>query len=385
MLDPAFKAAIEELLPRVETPFYAYDQRAFLREAEGFRRAFPEAWPLYALKANPRLFFLRALRELGYGLEAVSLGEVLRGYRAGFLPSEVLLNGPVKTPAALSALAQAGVPRIGVDSRADLERVARLLPGAEVLIRVNPDLPVATHPHLATGRGESQFGVLPEEVPALWRRAGELGLRPLGLHLHLGSAIERAQDFEAGYRVVEGLLDLLPGVRVVDLGGGFGLELDLAALAPRVAAFARRVEEVWLEPGRRLVARAGVLVTRVWGEKRTRRRYLLLDAGMTAFLRPALYGARPPVVPLYKSEEEGVFDLAGPACESTDVLAREVRLPVPREGDALLVLEAGAYGASMANRYLDTPRPAEYLFDGERWHELRPKEGYPELFAGERF
>ena len=384
MLDPEFKAALKALLEEAETPFYAYDLPALLREAEAFRHAFPDVRPFYAVKANPRLFFLRALRERGFFAETVSLGEVFRSYRAGFLPEELLLNGPVKPPRVLRALKAAGVPRLVADSAVDLERIARELPGAEVLIRVNPDLPVSTHPHLATGKGESQFGVLPEEVPALAERARALGLRLLGLHLHLGSALEDPLDFEAGYRVIEGLLDELGPQPVVDLGGGFGLELDLAALGPRVAAFKKKAGEVWLEPGRRLVARAGVLATRVWGEKQTRRRYLLLDAGMSQFLRPALYGARPPVLPLYEARETGVFDLAGPACESTDVLARDVRLPVPKEGDPLLILEAGAYGASMANRYLDTPRPAEYLWDGERWHLLRPREGYPELFEGER-
>ena len=384
MLDPSFEAAIRELLAEAETPFYVYDLREISREAEAFSRAFPGARFLYAVKANPRLFLLRHLRERGFLAETVSLGEVLRAYRAGFLPREVLLNGPVKPPGALRALAEAGPPRLVVDSRADLERVARHLPGAEVLIRVNPDLPVSTHPHLATGRGDSQFGTLPPEVPALAARARELGLVLLGLHLHLGSALEDPEDFAAGYRVLGELLDEIGPQPVVDLGGGFGLDLDLGALAPLVADFRRRAGEVWLEPGRRLVARAGALVTRVWGEKRTRRRYLLLDAGMNHFLRPALYGARPPVVPLYRSSEEGVFDLAGPACESTDVLARDVRLPVPEEGDAVAILEAGAYGGAMALGYLDTPHPAEYLWDGERWVELRPRQGYGELFSAER-
>ncbi len=384
MLNRKFEAALRQLLAEAETPFYAYDLPAVLREAEAFQRAFPGVRLLYAVKANPRLFLLRTLRERGFFAETVSLGEVFRSYRAGFLPQEVVLNGPVKPPPVLRALKTAGVPRLVVDSRADLERIARELPGAQVLIRVNPDLPVSTHPHLATGKGESQFGVLPKEVPALARLARERGLELLGLHLHLGSALDRPEDFEAGYRVLEELLDELGRQPVVDLGGGFGLDLDLAALSPRVARVRQRTGEVWLEPGRRLVARAGVLATRVWGEKRTRRRYLLLDAGMSQFLRPALYGARPPVLPLYEAAETGVFDLAGPACESADVLARDVRLPVPKEGDALLILEAGAYGASMANRYLDTPRPAEYLWDGARWHLLRPREGYPELFEGER-
>jgi diaminopimelate decarboxylase len=320
---------------------------------------------------------------MGYGAEAVSLGEVLRAYRAGFSPEEVVWNGPVKTPEALEAL-RGREPLVVLDSEADLRRVAALLPGARVLIRVNPDLPVATHPHLATGKGESQFGVLPEAVPRLMGLAQALGLRFLGLHLHLGSKLERVEDFLEGYQVLEGLYPAVGPVEVLDLGGGFGLGLPLSPLREPMEALARLYgAKVYLEPGRYLVAEAGVLVARIWGIKETRRRYLLLDAGMTSLLRPALYGARHPVVPLYEGGEEEAYDLAGPACESGDVLAREVRLPRPREGDALAILEAGAYGSSMALTYLDTPRPLELLWTGEGWEVLRRREPLERLFEGE--
>jgi diaminopimelate decarboxylase len=173
-------------------------------------------------------------------------------------------------------------------------------------------------------------------------------------------------------------------VEVLDLGGGFGLGLPLSLLREPMEALARLYgAQVYLEPGRYLVAEAGVLVARIWGIKETRRRYLLLDAGMTSLLRPALYGARHPVVPLYEGEEEEAYDLAGPACESGDVLAREVRLPGPREGDALAIFEAEAYGSSMALTYLDTPRPLELLWTGEGWEVLRPRESLEKLLGEE--
>jgi len=383
MLNPDFLSALREAARAYPTPFYAYDWTAIKKRAEAFREAFPLARPFFALKANPRLGLLRRLKAMGYGAEAVSLGEVLRAYRAGFSPEEVVWNGPVKTPEALEAL-RGREPLVVLDSEADLRRVAALLPGARVLIRVNPDLPVATHPHLATGKGESQFGVLPEAVPRLMGLAQALGLRFLGLHLHLGSKLERVEDFLEGYQVLEGLYRAVGPVEVLDLGGGFGLGLPLSLLRERMEALARLYgAKVYLEPGRYLVAEAGVLVARIWGIKETRRRYLLLDAGMTSLLRPALYGARHPVMPLYEGGEEEVYDLAGPACESGDVLAREVRLPRPREGDALAILEAGAYGSSMALTYLDTPRPLELLWTGEGWEVLRRREPLERLFEGE--
>ncbi|HEU4741650.1 MAG TPA: diaminopimelate decarboxylase [Meiothermus sp.] len=381
---PEFQSALKEALQRYETPFYAYDLRVMRSRAEALRQAFHKARLLYAMKANPRLGILRRFRGWGIGLEAVSLGEVLRAYRAGYTPEEVLLNGPVKTPAALEELRSAGIPILGIDSLADMDRIARLLPGAKVILRVNPDLPIATHDHLATGRGESKFGILAAEVPASVRRAKEAGLEFLGLHIHLGSALESLEDYQGGYQVLEELFDRIGPTQVLNLGGGFGLNFDPTRVSEAAQKLADKFgAQLWLEPGRYLVAEAGVLVTRVWGTKRTRRNFLLVDAGMMTLLRPMLYGANHPVIPLYEGSEVQTWDLAGPVCESGDVLAKEVSLPTPHEGDALAILQVGAYGSSMSSNYLDHPRPLEILWTGAEWEVLRRPQSWDALLAEE--
>lgn len=167
-LRPEFKEALLEAASQFETPFYAYDWPTILERLERLQKAFPQSEIFYAIKANPRLGLLKRFLERGVFVEAVSLGEVLRAYQAGFRRNEVLLNGPVKTPAVLEALGRIGVPILGLDSLVDAQRVGQMLPEARVLLRVNPDLPIVTHDHLATGRGQSKFGILPEEVgPAL--------------------------------------------------------------------------------------------------------------------------------------------------------------------------------------------------------------------------
>lgn len=381
---PEFQQALREALPRFETPFYAYDLEVMRARAEALRRAFPEARLMYAMKANPRLGILRRFRAWGIGLEAVSLGEVRRAYRAGYTPEEVLLNGPVKTPAALEELRAMGVPTLGIDSLSDMERMARILPGAKVILRVNPDLPIATHDHLATGRGQSKFGILAAEVPASVERAKEAGLEFLGLHIHMGSALERLEDYRGGYRVLEELLDRIGPTQVLNLGGGFGLGFDPAGVSEAAQKLASRFgAELWLEPGRYLVAEAGVLITRIWGTKRTRRSFLLVDAGMMTLLRPMLYGAEHPVLPLYEGTDVQRWDLAGPVCESGDVLAKDVLLPTPREGEALAILQAGAYGSSMSSNYLDHPRPLEVLWTGVGWEVLRRPQSWEALIEEE--
>ena len=206
----------------------------------------------------------------------------------------------------------------------------------------------------------------------------------LGIHIHLGSALNHPEDFAAGYRVLEELLAQIGPQKVLNLGGGFGLDLDPAGLAPAAQRLAKLFgAQLWLEPGRFVVAEAGVLVTRTWGTKQTRRPFILVDAGMMTLLRPMLYGARHPVIPLYEGGEVQTWDLAGPVCESGDILATQVELPTPSEGDALAILQAGAYGSSMSSNYLDHPRPLELLYTEQGWQVLRRAQTYESLLAEE--
>jgi len=383
-LRPEFKEALLEAAVRFETPFYAYDWPTVLKRLECLQKAFPQAEIFYAIKANPRLGLLRRFLAQGLFVEAVSLGEVYRAYKAGFRRNEVLLNGPVKTPAVLEALRRIGVPLMGLDSLVDLERVGKMLTKARVILRVNPDLPIVTHDHLATGRGESKFGLLPQELEQALAQARRHQLEVLGLHIHLGSALEHPQDYQAAYALMDALYQAHGPFQVMNLGGGFGLGLDLDQLGAQVAALAQKHSaEIWLEPGRYLVAEAGVLVTRCWGIKRTRRNYLLIDAGMSQLIRPMLYGAVHPVEPLYQRSQLATYDLAGPACESGDVLARDVTLPEPQEGDLLAILQAGAYASSMGSHYLDTPHPSELLWTGQGWEVIRSQQSLDALLQDE--
>ena len=373
-------ARLLEAAERFGTPLYVYDAHEVDAALARVREAFGDARVFYAMKANSNFALLRRLRGQGVGFEAVLPGELARTRFLGCEGHEVIVNGPAKTRGEYELGAEMGATF--VLDRA--EEAGLLTPGTSVLVRVNPGLPISTHDHLATGAAHAKFGVPVEDVPAAVEAARRAGLRVRGLHVHIGSAIRDASDFHAAFARVSQLAEQIGEVEVLDVGGGWGLGADLTgiAAAAREAQAMFGAAQLWVEPGRYLVAQSGTLLTRVVGRKRTAREFVLLDAGMTELLRPMLYDANHPVRPLWESDGSGVFDLAGPACESGDLLGRDVTLPTPEPGHVLAVGEAGAYGAAMSSTYLSRSRPAEVLWDGE-WHLIRRRETPEDVWRAE--
>ncbi|GMA13782.1 diaminopimelate decarboxylase [Deinococcus metallilatus] len=374
------RAELSTAAERFGTPLYVYDAAELDAALARVRAAFGTARVFYAMKANPNLTLLRRMRAAGVGFECVSAGEIARAEHIGAKGDAVLVNGPAKSAEEYAAGARLGATFI-VDRA---EEVGLLPPRSKALVRVNPALAVSTHDHLATGAAGSKFGVTLEQAPGVLRALREAGHDARGLHVHIGSAIRNAADFSAAFAR---LMDLHPqtgDLEVLDVGGGWGVDADLAGIAREAQAAASVFgARLWVEPGRYLVARAGTLLTRVVGTKRTGRNFLLTDAGMTELLRPMLYGAQHPVTALWDGEAREKWDVAGPACESGDLLARDVPLPSPTPGDLLAIGEAGAYGASMSSTYLTRSRPAEALWDGSSWTLIRRRETPQEVWAAE--
>lgn len=373
-------AALHAAAERFGTPLYVYDAAELDAALARVRAAFGEARVFYAIKANPNLTLLRRLLEAGVGFECVSAGEIARAEHVGASGERVLVNGPAKSPQEYAAGARLGATFI-VDRA---EEVALLPPRSAALVRVNPALAVSTHNHLATGAADSKFGVTLAQAPAVLAALRAAGHDARGLHVHIGSAIRDAADFSAAFARLRDLRSQTGALEVLDVGGGWGVDADLPGIAREArAAAARFGAQLWVEPGRYLVARAGTLLTRVVGTKRTGRAFVLTDAGMTELLRPMLYSAQHPVKALWNGEARERWDVAGPACESGDLLARDVPLPTPTPGGLLAVEEAGAYGASMSSTYLTRPRPAEALWDGAGWALIRRRETPEEVWAAE--
>ncbi len=390
------------LAERYGTPLYVYSATA-IRERYGLlRRAFgEEAQILYAVKANSNLTILQLFAGLGSGFDLVSGGELARIVAAGIDPQRAVLAGVAKEVWELEAAASAGIGAFHVETEYELDLLEELAARSDrvldVALRINPDVDAATHPSIRTGTADSKFGLDFERAgECATRCARSKGLRLIGYHVHLGSQLRTAGPFEEAFdRVIEWMdRDAVRAETVsqYDMGGGFGIgpSLDVMALGASMQARARgRGLALALEPGRFLVGDAGVLLCKVLGRKdRPALRYALVDGAMNDLLRPALYDAVHPVWPVAEPvSDEGCVatTIAGPVCESGDVLAKDVLLPSTAiSAGAMLALgEAGAYGASMASRYNSRRLPAEVLVDGESVTLIRRRENLSDQWQGE--
>lgn len=379
---------LPEVAGRFGTPCYVYSAAAIQGAVRSFQNAM-SGLPLklcYAVKANPNGAILRLLAREGLGAEVVSGGELVRALRAGFSAEGVLFTGVGKRREELAGALERGIRAIVMESEeelAALEEVARKMGEvAPIALRYHPALDPATHAHLATGKAGSKFGLDEKGMErALVRTAHSPWTNLVGFHVHLGSQLRTPKPYlEAAAQLVrwmEKAKALGHRPQFIDLGGGFGIAykhdetgFPLAALGEALASNWPTETELVLEPGRALVGPAGVLLTRVLYRKTVHgRSFVVVDAGMTELLRPALYGASHRIVPVEDHVGSKVLaSVVGPICENADYLARKVLLPRLQPNDLLAVLDVGAYGASMASRYNSRPQGAEVLLiDGVAW------------------
>lgn len=390
------------LAARLGTPLYVYSRAAMQSRLAAVRAAFgPDATICFAVKSNGALAVLRTMHAGGAGFDVVSGGELRRVQAAGLPTDQVVFAGVAKERWELEAAAAAGILAFHVESPHELPLLAsvgsQLGRPLRVMLRVNPDVDAGTHAYISTGKKENKFGVAlgaaGEVVAAI---VASPWLRLVGYHVHLGSQLRSVEPYAQALAKVEAFVDADPargrGVTHYDLGGGFGIgygagePLDVgavaAALLPRLRA---RGWRPIVEPGRYLVGDAGVLITRVLGEKpQGGTTFLLVDAAMNDLLRPALYQAEHPIVPV--SPRAGLartVDVVGPVCETGDFLGKRRDLPPCQPGDLIAVLAAGAYGASMASNYNTRRRPAEALVDGAAARLVRARETFDQLLQNE--
>lgn len=412
---------LRQLAQKYGTPLYVYSGSTIRQRFREFDQAFARQshTVCYSVKANSNLSILRLLASLGAGFDVVSGGELHRVLTAKKRSaSRVVFSGVGKLATEIDAALKARILLFNVESASELEllaaRALHLRKYANFAIRVNPDVHAETHPYISTGLHEHKFGVPLRDAAALYRsRAASSSLRAAGVSVHIGSQITEVSPFGETMQRVAALVENLRAdrhdIRYIDAGGGLGISYDSVPslnFAKQAKNYASALlgplknlgVHLLLEPGRSIVGPAGVLLTRVLYRKQNNgKRFIVVDAAMNDFMRPALYGAHHEIVPLVLGNElthnartrplarvaTSKVDIVGPVCESGDFFARDRELPEVNEGDLLAILDAGAYGMSLASNYNTRPRPAEVLVEGKRSRLIRGRESYSDLLARE--
>ena len=394
--------ALSAIAERFGTPTYVYSRAHIEARYRSYTDALEGTSHLvcFAVKANSNLGVLNVLARLGAGFDIVSGGELERVLAAGGRADRVVFSGVGKTRQDMRRALEVGVHCFNVESADELERLqdvaAELDVRAPVSLRVNPDVDAGTHPYISTGLKENKFGIAIDDAEALYLRAAQLpNLALVGVDCHIGSQLTTLDPFTDALDrllvLVDRLADCGIHLRHLDLGGGVGVRYS-DEQPPLITDYVKAVRErigdrdlaLVFEPGRYIVANAGVLLTRVEYLKHTEHKdFAIVDAAMNDLIRPALYQAWMGVKPVQPRGGEGrSYDVVGPICETGDFLAKSRTLDLA-EGDLLAVESAGAYGFVMSSNYNTRGRCAEVLVDADQAHEVRRRETVAELYAGE--
>ena len=394
--------ALSAIAERFGTPTYVYSRAHIEAQYRTFADAL-EGMPhlvCFAVKANSNLGVLNVLARLGAGFDIVSGGELERVLAAGGSADKIVFSGVGKTREDMRRALEVGVHCFNIESTDELERLqivaAELGVRAPISLRVNPDVDAGTHPYISTGLKENKFGIAIADAEDVYVRAAQLpNLEVLGVDCHIGSQLTTLEPFIDALDRLLALVDRLGDcgiyLRHIDLGGGVGVRYRDEE-PPLVADYIKAVRErldgrdlaLMFEPGRYIVANAGVLLTQVEYLKHTEHKdFAIVDAAMNDLIRPALYQAWMDVTAVRPRDTAArSYDIVGPICETGDFLAKGRELAL-EEGDLLAVHSAGAYGFVMSSNYNTRGRTAEVLVDGDQAFEVRRRETVAELYAGE--
>ena len=396
---------LAQIAASVGTPVYVYSTAAICAQVERFRRALdPIDNPLiaYAVKANSNAAVVATLARNGIGADIVSGGEYRRARAAGVPPERIVFSGVGKTREEMALALTGGLFQFNIESWAEAEMLSEVAGAlgvtARASFRINPDVAAGGHAKITTGSAENKFGIAIGDARETYARAARLpNLDLQGVAVHIGSQLSSLQPFDRAFRKIGALIGELRSaghqIRVADLGGGLGVPYDPdAPMPPSPADYGKMVRDVsrdWnvrlvFEPGRLIVANAGVLVSRVIRLKPgSRHPFVIVDAAMNDLMRPALYEAWHKIEAVAPSGESWTANVVGPVCETGDTFATARVMDRVESGDLVVFRTAGAYAATMASTYNSRPLTPEVLVDGDRWAVVRPRVDVEALIAAE--
>lgn len=398
--------AISEIAKEVGTPFYCYSKKSLVENYQKFDLAFKKAGILnykicYAIKANFNINLVKILSELGSGIDAVSAGEIFRAKKAKIDSKKIVFAGVGKTREEIEFALNEGVEEFSVESIAEMfllnEVAVSLNKKAKFSLRVNPNVDASTHDKISTGRKTDKFGVDIDLARRIYKTASKLsGLEIYGISTHIGSQITKITPFEKAFAKLRQLcLELRADghkISSLDFGGGIGIlykDESSQEFDNLIQDYANLIKEITkdldvkttIAPGRAIVGNAGILVTKVLFLKEASiKNFVIIDAAMNDLMRPGLYDSYHEILPtVNKFGQKATFDLAGPVCESTDILAKNRQLSLPKTDDLIVICSAGAYGSSLSNEYNCRPLIAEVLVDKNNFKIIRKKPTFEEM------
>ncbi len=395
--------SLSDLAKTYGTPLYVYSKSAILETFHGYQQGLNGIPHIiaFAVKANGNLTILNLLGQEGAGADLTSGGEMHSALRAGIPANRLVFSGVGKTRQEISEALDADILMFNIESEPELDTIAQTAQEknkqAPIAIRVNPDIDAKTHPKISTGMKEHKFGIPIEQAFDLYLKASESPhLKIQGIAAHIGSSLQdTAPLLEALQRLLnmkQRLQEKNIEIQYIDIGGGLGIRYnEESPETPELYGrrLAEKVQEsgatLIVEPGRSIVGNAGILLCQVVYVKQTEDRiFIVIDAGMNALARPAIYGAYHRIVPVKQSNQtELTVDVVGPICESSDVFGKQISLPPCQAGDLLAICSAGAYGFSMSSHYNGQLRPAEVLIDNNEHKLIRQRETYEALWQNQ--
>ncbi len=405
---------VDAIADEVGTPVFIYSKATFLDHLHKIQAAYAEldATVCYSVKACGNINILRLLAEAGSGFDIVSGGELFRARRAGADTGKIVYAGAGKTDAEIIDALNAPIGYFNIESEEELENLIRLAKQtgkrAKAALRVNPDVDPKTHRFITTGTKETKFGVDIERARKVFADYGANGAADLcAIHVHLGSGGKTIDPYVEAVRKILPVIDDLRAaghtIEALDLGGGYGAAYE-SDTVPSAADYAAGIVpllrdknlKLILEPGKAIIANAGILLTRtLYTKTGGEKKFIIVDAGMNDLIRPSLYDAfhfiwpaniPPALTPTKRSKELSLdgtqtVDVVGPICEGADFFAKDRLLPPVKRGDLLAIFTAGAYGFTMASNYNARRLPPEVLVDGKDYTIIRRRQSWQDLIA----
>ena len=394
------KLSIKNILKKQKTPFYIYSENQIITNFLKFKNTFKKTNPLicFAAKSNSNLNILRVLGKLGAGADVVSGGELLKALKAGIKAKKIVFSGVGKTEEELKIAINKNILLINCESESEAKLVnslaKKLRKKVSIGFRLNPNIDAKTHKNISTGKAENKFGLSIKSFKIFLKTINSLkNIKLDALSVHIGSQILNDAPFKKTLSVMSKLIkELRLNLKYVDLGGGFGINytnkekpINLNKYSKLVENFSKKLDcKIIFEPGRSIIGNTGLLISKVqFIKKGANKNFIILDAGMNDFMRPALYDAFHQIIPVSKNsaKSKGKIEFVGPICESTCKFGIYKNYQKINENDFIAITNVGAYGSSLSSNYNTRPLIAEILINKNKLRYIRKKQNLLKLIS----